>query len=111
MSADRWDTQQRIFREARELPAGDRAAFVKEACGDDLDLLREVQSLIDHAEAASSEAIVGQIGSGTPPTARVPKSATDPMIGRKIGAFSIKSVIASGGMGTVYVAVQESPVR
>lgn len=33
------------------------------------------------------------------------------MVGRRLGPYSIKSVIASGGMGTVYEAVQQQPRR
>ena len=65
MSADTWDELQRIFREAMELPASDREAFVKEACGDDADLLREVESLIEQSPASR----------GTPTTVRAPKPA------------------------------------
>ncbi len=35
----------------------------------------------------------------------------DSNVGRKIGSFQIDSVIASGGMGTVYRATQTDPVR
>lgn len=38
-------------------------------------------------------------------------SAVDPRIGTTVGKYSIKSVIASGGMGTVYQALQCEPVR
>ncbi|HBJ35971.1 MAG TPA: hypothetical protein DDZ51_14730, partial [Planctomycetaceae bacterium] len=37
--------------------------------------------------------------------------AVDPRIGTTVGNYYIKSVIASGGMGTVYQAVQCQPVR
>ena len=40
------------------------------------------------------------------PTVQAPApSPADPMIGQKIGRYTIKSVIGSGGMGTVYLAV------
>jgi len=35
-------------------------------------------------------------------------SATDPLISKKIGSCTIKRIIGSGGMGTVYEAVQDS---
>ena len=38
-------------------------------------------------------------------------SATDPLISKKIGSCTIKRIIGSGGMGTVYEAVQDSPRR
>ena len=37
--------------------------------------------------------------------------SADPNLGRKIGGFHIKSVIGSGGMGTVYLATQDEPRR
>ena len=38
-------------------------------------------------------------------------SASDPLIGTKIGSCTLKSIIGSGGMGTVYEAIQEKPRR
>jgi serine/threonine protein kinase len=40
-----------------------------------------------------------------------PLSSADPLIGTKIGSSTIKRIIGSGGMGTVYEAVQENPRR
>ncbi|HIN09802.1 MAG TPA: serine/threonine protein kinase, partial [Phycisphaerales bacterium] len=40
-----------------------------------------------------------------------PGSMSDPLIGTKIGSCTLKRVIGSGGMGTVYEAVQEQPRR
>ena len=39
------------------------------------------------------------------------RSPIDSMIGQKIGSCTIKSILGSGGMGTVYEAVQENPRR
>jgi len=51
--------------------------------------------------------------SDAPPREVLPAPAADapPAAGRSIGPFRIKRVIASGGMGTVYEARQESPRR
>ena len=40
-----------------------------------------------------------------------PGSSSDPLIGTKIGSCTLKRIIGSGGMGTVYEAMQEQPRR
>jgi serine/threonine protein kinase len=50
----------------------------------------------------------------TPPDAQVPADAADelhPRVPEKIGHYHVKRVIATGGMGVVYEAVQEHPRR
>ena len=37
--------------------------------------------------------------------------ARDSNIGRTIGQYSVKEILGSGGMGTLYLAVQEKPRR
>ena len=58
------------------------------------------------ADTDTSEQMFGPEDPTSVPT---PEQPTDPMIGRRIGQYSIKDVIGSGGMGTVYLAVQENP--
>ena len=36
-----------LFHAAREMPAGQRASFVAEACGSDKELLQEVEALLE----------------------------------------------------------------
>ena len=51
-----------------------------------------------------------QPGSGDPPET-VDSARTASGLPRRIGSYQIRRVIASGGMGTVYEAVQENPRR
>src|SRR5690349_5979483 len=44
----RWQRTDEIFNEAMNRPPADRRAFLAEACGDDADLRREVESLLDY---------------------------------------------------------------
>ena len=66
------------------------------------------------------EALWGQGGQSVtddPTTKSIPPGdegttlSADPNVGRRIGGFHIKSVIGSGGMGTVYLATQDEPRR
>ena len=53
VSADRWSSIERLYHEALTRPAGDRTAFLHEACGGDDALRHEVESLLAHDGDAS----------------------------------------------------------
>src|SRR5690242_2274699 len=81
----------RVFSEAIELPPDQRPAYVGRACGADSDLRREVLSLIENYDATES-------------FFERPVLASDPMLGRTMGAYKILRQIGAGGMGAVYLA-------
>jgi TolB-like protein/Flp pilus assembly protein TadD len=97
-----WRRVDDILAAALELPAGEREAFLERTCGDDAELLREVESLLAHDRAdsfldssASSEAARLLVGAAAQP---------QPLVGQRIGPFEVLGVLGSGGMGEVYVA-------
>ncbi len=112
MADRRWDRIQRIFEDALKRKADERDAFLAEACGDDAELRREVESLLKHHHEASTGFMEPAPEDRAKAAVRVLQPPEkDPLIGQRVGGYRIKSVIGFGGMGTVYLAQQEHPRR
>jgi eukaryotic-like serine/threonine-protein kinase len=109
------DTTQRaeeIFSEALSVPSGGLTRFLLERCGNDQELIAEVRSLLEsHSDASSFlEEPVGRVfttSNGVPSLAVSPKDH----VGQRVGAFTLVSLLGTGGCGLVYLAQQERPVR
>src|SRR5215470_11676108 len=105
MDANRWKKIKEVYDRALDLPGEEREGFLAEACGDDDDLRREVQSLLAaHEDAGSflqSPAVEGAAreivdDEDTSPAAQ--------LIGRELANYRIVSLLGRGGMGEVYLA-------
>ncbi len=111
MAADptRWRRVEEVCQAALERPAPERAAFVREACGDDEALRLEIESLLDGASQIEGflDASVGELAAkamtyspgGTPQS----DGSTD-LVGRRIGPYELRAKVGAGGMGVVYRA-------
>jgi len=107
MTVDRRDRVRDLFADALARAPGDRAVYLDAACEGDVALRAEIESLLKSDSAAPPEFL-------QPPDAQAGLGATEnpnALIGRRIGRYTIESVIDRGGMGTVYLARQESPRR
>ncbi|UCC30016.1 MAG: serine/threonine protein kinase [Phycisphaerales bacterium] len=99
-----------LFEQALERPQEQRATFLADACGGNTELRAEIESLLEHDSRIGDEFM--QPPEPAPEVGSLPNAnQPDPFIDTRIGSFHIKQVIASGGMGTVYEAVQEHPHR
>ncbi len=93
MTPERWQAVQRIFHEALERPAGERASFLAGAAAGDAELEAEVATLL--ASADTDEGFL-ETPAGPPPEA--PRA--------RIGPYDVVREIGHGGMGTVYLAMR-----
>ncbi|MHC4942579.1 MAG: tetratricopeptide repeat protein [Planctomycetota bacterium] len=105
MDMKRWQKCKELFRQAIQHDPEEREAFLDTACVADAELRKEMEALL--AAAARSESFLE-----LPPFARMLADAPgERLVSTRIGQYQIESIISSGGMGTVYEAIQENPRR
>ncbi|NOG53503.1 MAG: serine/threonine protein kinase [Planctomycetes bacterium] len=102
-----------VFDQALHVSQAERASFLTKACEGDAALLSEVESLLRHHDEIdgfmSTSALGVEIESNW--AAGAGGVAGSGSVSGRIGRYSIRRLIASGGMGSVYEAVQEHPHR
>ena len=111
---ERFQRIDQILNRALELPPAQRPSFLDEACGDDLDLRRKVETLLIEDENTESHSFmekpIGAVASDIVEKALGPADGANKAsqeIGREIGSYRIVQEIGRGGMGTVYLATDD----
>ncbi|MEM7233414.1 MAG: hypothetical protein AAF517_14645, partial [Planctomycetota bacterium] len=101
-----------LFRDLTARPMAERAAALDEACAEDDPLRKRLEKMLladQHGSTFLDTVTSKRLAEELPAvdTAEVQSH----FIGRCIGGFEIVRVIGTGGMGTVYEAIQANPRR
>ncbi|MBI4544766.1 MAG: serine/threonine protein kinase, partial [Gemmatimonadetes bacterium] len=100
----RWQAVERLLDAALDLPEGERAAFLENACADDLELRHEVEQLLRCCERSGSFLEEPAAIYAAPLVASFPALAPAPAEGARVGPYRLLSEAGRGGMGVVYLA-------
>ncbi len=97
-----------IYFEIAGMDARDREGAIKRLCEGDVQLEREVRSFVQAAQKLGGFLDASALGKSIEDLSResAKLEVPDELVGSTLGSFTIESRIASGGMGTVYVATR-----
>jgi serine/threonine protein kinase len=98
-----------LLGDALELPTAERDPFLVERCGDNPALLAEARNLLALQGSRSEVDITAVVWDRMLDAAcRVAGPASHPS---RIGPYQVTGLLGEGGMGVVYSARQEQPIR
>lgn len=100
-----------LFSRAMELPRAEHPAFLAAHCADDPEIRKEVESLLDHQGDWDQLGTATHIGDAESVIEHVIAANPSERIGNNVDGFVLREVLGEGGMGTVYLADQISPVE
>src|SRR5262249_35654860 len=104
MTPERWQKVEEIFQAALDLLPEERNRYVSDACAEDSDLKRDVESLLLQYDSAGELLEQPVYGNTELSMFESFVEDEDPMIGRRLGSYRIEREIGRGGMGAVYEA-------
>ena len=96
ISADRWRAVSPYLDSALDLSEGERAAWLAGLRRQDPGLADEIEGLLERHHALEQQDFLGQ-----PPQLPLPHTS---LAGQTLGAYTLRSLIGTGGMGSVWLA-------
>jgi serine/threonine protein kinase/tetratricopeptide (TPR) repeat protein len=97
---ENWDQVKQILELALDRKPEERSGFIRQACGEDVALRAEVESLLLHLTNADTLL-------ENSPVADLLSFAPDTMAGKRIGAYRIIRELGRGGMAVVYLGERD----
>ena len=108
-SSDRWNQLETLFHKSLELEPEARSAFLDDSCGEDTELRKELGALLDEVDKSTDFLKQPVFEAAQSKFAESNRDAIDP--GTRISHYEIISLLATGGMGQVYLAEDTSLQR
>jgi serine/threonine protein kinase len=107
MSAEHKKDEESIYYAAVAMPAGERAAYLREICKDDPALLARLETLLRSRDEAGDFLESPILNSGV----TLDDSSISEVAGMVIDRYKLLEKVGEGGMAVVYMAEQAEPIR